>query len=215
MKWEWLTKNDNMDKFLKMHDAIQDLPELDKHWTYDDVDVSYHYIDDEVATMLDSWRAPDWMQTPSSAIRYINPNYKFKGRLAQTSVQCECGAIIGKSKQFQRDSELSDHSDDCRIEWQADTEAEMWRRRRHTMMTGCEHLRKEEHMVTRMGLNKSTMSHTAQVLDINRMDVRQEAREVVKDVVEELEPNYTRKELAKPFDVARSTVSKWLNGPYA
>lgn len=213
--WAWLLEDENMDLLLDVHRQLQELPETSQTWTYSALDgISYHDLTDELIVMVDSWEAPGWMQSSQKAVKYVNPNYPHRARLGEPATKCRCGAVIGKSNVHYGEDWNGKHNEGCRIEDKKFTDGKVWEKRRKAMRESLMHLRKEPYMADRLGITQSTMSHVAKQLGFARWEMRQDARAKAKVVAEQLVDDYMRKEVAVPFSVDRSTISKWVNGPY-
>lgn len=216
--YEWMFRSDGGGDFLDIMVALQrgieDLSRTAGSFRLQDVtDHHPNSFCDEMIQIVGSWPLPDRL-TQSRTQRFVNPEYVHKRNYADITVECACGAVMGRERdKWSWDGE-HDHADNCRQEWREGARRRLNNRREEWIEKAAQLYLTYEEAAPRMGISRKHVSILCDRYDINWTERRKEGRERTILTWRKLHNDYdhTWSRIAEAFGANPSTVRTYGTG---
>lgn len=187
--------------------------------TFQPVDVIGHRairnLDDRVLHLLGSWKVPDYYtKNVNKGVKWVNPNYRDRGRYSDAATRCECGALMTRTEKVRNSSLLdgeNEHTDRCRKSWRLRAQARIYEKRSeiaHEMVA----LGHDFHTIARrLGLSKDAEDYLDRDSD-ESVRHKDRARQRIANTAAELFREFKPKEVGRVYGFAgRDGIAQLVN----
>jgi len=166
-------------------------------------------LNEQLMWFCGTWLMPDSYRSHDDRRVYINPNYKHVKQFASVYVQCPCGnKLTSPVRSNHAQGKLTEHTDKCRMQWQAETDGAIYRERyriiKHGLLLGLD----MSDIAPRIGMHQQQATKSAWRLGIDIESVKQQASDSMNRAMYELRQWYTTAEIGAAFGIHFSAVSR-------
>ena len=166
-------------------------------------------LNEELMWFCGSWVMPDAYRSHDDRRVYINPNYAHVKQFASVYAQCPCGnKLTSPARTNGGEGKLTEHTDKCRMQWQSETDAEIYRQRyriiKHGLLLGLD----MSDIAPRVGMHQQQATKSAWRLGIDIEAVKKQASDNMNRAMYELRQWYTTAEIGAAFGIHFSAVSR-------
>lgn len=203
-----------------LRDYIESLPSTSATFKKDDAveahDVHHQAISDAMMHMVGSWKVP---KVSSQNRKWVNPAYSHRERLSDVLVNCECGALMARTKEVYHDhahDSDNDHTDDCKVYWRLRARADLCEKRERALREGLLAGHSARSMAARLGV-KDSIGHVAKALGVDVRTLKDEYAERRAKTIAILLTEFTQKEVGRAYGISDSTVREIIatDTPYS